>query len=197
MSPVAIPAWSANGVLPPINTAQPASTERSPYVVSLTEFVLRFGQTPERTKVLDGFMRYRAALSAVGLTNGFQWLDGSFLEDIEIIESRPPNDIDVVTFYRLPTGKSQGDLLAQAPELFATGAATNMKLKGSYSVDPYLVHLGSSAERLTQLSAYWYSMWSHRRNHIWKGFVQIDLAPIDDAAAMGILSNLSNPGVAP
>lgn len=55
MSAVAIPAWTADGVLPPINASQPVSPERSPYVVSLTDYVLRFGDTAERRTVLDGF----------------------------------------------------------------------------------------------------------------------------------------------
>jgi hypothetical protein len=90
MSPVAIPAWTAEGVLPPIDAAQPVSTERSPYAVSLTDYVLRFGDTPGRRTVLDGLLRYRAALHALGLVSGFQWLDGSFLEHVERIEGRPP-----------------------------------------------------------------------------------------------------------
>ena len=36
--------------------------------------------------------KYRAALRAVGFDRGFQWLDGSFVED------RVPKDLDVVSF---------------------------------------------------------------------------------------------------
>lgn len=42
---------------------------------------------------------------------------------------------------------------------------------------------GGYAERLTRHSAYWYSVWSHRRNQLWKGFVQVDLAPGEDTFA--------------
>ncbi len=127
-------------------------------------------------------MRYRSALGAVGLISGFQWLDGSFLENVEVIESRAPNDIDVVTFYHLPEGKSQRELLEHAPWLISP--------KASFFVDGFLVNLASRPERLTQLSAYWYSVWSHRRNHAWKGFVQIDLATVEDALAANVLANL-------
>ncbi|WP_414651656.1 DUF6932 family protein [Hafnia paralvei] len=34
----------------------------------------------------------------MGLAEGFQWVDGSFTENIELIERRTPNDVDVVTF---------------------------------------------------------------------------------------------------
>jgi hypothetical protein len=163
-------------------------------VVSLTDFVLRLGQTVERRTVLEGYLRYRQALHAAGLTRGFQWLDGSFLENIEMIESRAPHDIDVVTFFHLPAGKSQRDLMSQFPDLFPTDQSV---LKSTYHVDGYVVDLGTAPERLTQRSAYWYSLWSHRRNQLWKGFVQIDLAPSEDAVAMMTCASLGTQGAQP
>lgn len=189
MSTVAIPAWTPEGVLPPVNSAQPVSVERSPYVVSLTDYVLRFSDTPERRAVLSGFLEYRGALHAAGLINGFQWLDGSFLEQVELLENRAPNDLDVVTFYHLPAGKTQRDVLAAAPTLFNHG-----RLKAQYRVDAYPIHLGMKPEQLTRWSAYWYSMWSHRRNRLWKGFVQVDLAPVEDASARATLAVASGAG---
>jgi hypothetical protein len=192
MSPVAIPAWTADGVLPPINASQPVSPERSPYVVSLTDYVLRFSDTAERRTVLDGFLRYRSALHAAGVLQGFQWLDGSFLEHVELIEGRAPNDVDVVTFYRLPAGLSQAQLAAKAGALFEHDS-----VKMEFRVDGYLVHLGMDAERLTHQSAYWYSVWSHRRNQLWKGFVQLDLAPGEDIVATATLASLTTTGGRP
>lgn len=188
MTSVAIPAWTAEGVLPPINAAQPVSPERSPYVVSLTEYVLRFGETPERRTVLRGLLHYRVVLHAAGLVSGFQWLDGSFLEHVERIEGRPPNDVDVVTFYRLPSGISQAQLARRAG--WAGELLDHAAVKRNYHVDGYLVDLGMDPERLTRQSAYWYSVWSHRRNQLWKGFVQVDLALRDDAAAAATLGSL-------
>jgi hypothetical protein len=192
MSPVAIPAWTADGVLPPIDASQPVSPERSPYVVSLTDYVLRFSDTPERRSVLDGFLRYRAALHGAGVVQGFQWLDGSFLEHVELIEGRAPNDVDVVTFYRLPEGLSQKQLLAEAGALF-----DHASVMTAHRVDGYLVHLGMDAERLTRHSAYWYSVWSHRRNQLWKGFVQLDLSPAEDTVAAATLASLTIAGGRP
>lgn len=190
MSTVAIPAWTADGVLPPINSSQPVSAERSPYVVSLTDYVLRFSDTPERRTVLDGFLRYRRALHEVGLVSGFQWLDGSFLEHVERVERRPPRDVDVVTFYRLPAGRTQQQVLDAAPSLFQDHAG----VKTEYRVDGYHEHLGMEAERLTKRTAYWYSVWSHRRTQLWKGFVQVDLAPRDDRVAVATLDSSSRGG---
>lgn len=186
MIPVAIPAWTAEGVLPPINVAQPVSPERSPYLVSLTDYILRFGDTPERRAILDGLLRYRAALQELGLVSGFQWLDGSFLEHVERMEGRAPNDVDVVTFFRLPQGRSQRDLLSAQPQLF-----DHNDVKTSYRVDAYLADLGMNPERLARQSAYWYSVWSHRRNQLWKGFVQVDLAPTEDGVAAATLVSLN------
>lgn len=195
MNTVALPSWNSLGLIPPIDEQQPASAERSPYTVSLTDFVLRFGQTQPRRVVLDGFLKYRAALHAAGLVSGFQWVDGSFLENVEVIEARTPNDIDVVTFFDLPAGKSQIDMLQQFPDLFPTTRVVQQKLKDTYSVDAYVEHLGKAPSRLVRQSSYWYSMWSHRRNQAWKGFVQIDLAPTGDALAIAQLANLASQGV--
>ncbi len=189
MSTVSIPPWTAEGVLPPIDATQPASPERSPYVVSLTDCVLRFGDTGERRVVLDGLLRYRAALHTLGLVSGFQWLDGSFLEHVELLEGRAPNDVDVVSFYRLPSGVSQTQLAVRAASLLS-----HASVESRYRVDAYLVHLGMEPERLTRQTAYWYSMWAHRRNNLWKGFVKIDLAPTEDASASATLASLSGAG---
>ncbi len=195
MNTVALPPWNSLGLIPPINEQQPTSAERSPYTVSLTDFVLRFGQTQPRKLVLDGFLKYRDSLHAAGLVSGFQWLDGSFLENVEILEARDPNDIDVVTFFDLPAGKSQVDMLQLFPDLFPTTRAAKKKLKDTYFVDAYVEHLGKAPGRLVRQSTYWYSMWSHRRNQTWKGYVQIDLAPTGDALAKAQLDNLARPGV--
>lgn len=102
MTTVAIPQWNTLGLLPPIDPVNPTSAERSPYPVALLDVILRFATSPERCKVLKGFLDYRAALHGMGLVNGFQWLDGSFTEQVETLERRSPRDIDVVTFVYTP-----------------------------------------------------------------------------------------------
>ena len=183
MPTVVIPAWTSSGVIPPVSSAGPASAERSPYVVSLSEFVLRFGSSAKRNQILNGFLRYRDRLHVAGLTTGFQWLDGSFLENIELTETRDPNDLDVVTFYSLPLGTTQQQILSLDPDLFPLTVSGRANLKMSFFVDAYMVSLGSRASVLVQQSTYWYSMWSHRRDSRWKGYLQIDLDPSKDALA--------------
>lgn len=189
MTTAAIPDWTTLGVLPPIDPLNPTSANRSPYRVSITDFVLRFATSSERCRIVDGLLRYRFALRELGLCTGFQWLDGSFLEDVETIQSRPPNDVDVVTFYHLPAGDSQHDIQTKSPELFDPG-----HVKSAYHVDAYVMHLGTAPRLLVRRSSYWYSLWSHRRNLAWKGFVEIDLDGNGDSDARALLSAQSSSG---
>jgi hypothetical protein len=190
MTTVAIPDWNAQGVIPPLYSHDSTSAERSPYRVSLTDLVLRFGTTPQRRTILDGLLRFRAALHQAGLSNGFQWVDGSFLERIELVESRDPRDIDVVTFFRLPDGHTQTSLIDAHPGLFDP-----RETKMRFRVDGYFVDLFSAApEALIQKATYWYSLWSHRRDSLWKGYLQVDLAQPDDAAATASLDAMGREG---
>ncbi len=188
MSTVVIPAWTANGLIPPVSSAGPTSAERSPYVVSLSEFVLRFASSAKRKQILYGFLQYRSRLHAAGLTTGFQWIDGSFLENIEVNESRDPNDLDVVTFFALPIGVTQQQIQSRAPDAFPVTGGERTTLKNLFFVDPYFVSLGSRAHLLVQQSVYWSSIWSHRRDSTWKGYLQIDLDPQEDALAVSHLT---------
>lgn len=178
MATVPIPAWNASGILPPVSSTAPTSADRSPYTVSLSEFVLRFGTSPKRQQILSGFLQYRRRLHSAGFTTGFQWLDGSFLENVETTEIRDPNDLDVVTFFSLPVGLTQEQVAANAPDLL-----DRSHLKTTYLVDAFFVSLGSQAISLVERSAYWYSMWAHRRDSTWKGYLQVDLDSVEDALA--------------
>ncbi len=189
MTTATIPDWTAQGVLPPIDLLDPTSANRSPYQASITDFVLRFAGSKARCQIIEGLLNYRAALHKAGLASGFQWVDGSFLEEVETLESRPPKDVDVVTFFQLPTGETQGDIAAKNSKLF-----DHDDVKTTYHVDAYLVHLGSASERLVRQSSYWYSVWSHRRNLAWKGFVEIDLDDTHDPDARALLKTYSANG---
>lgn len=183
----AIPAWNSSGVLPPIRPGNPGnSLDRSPYLVDLVSIIDRFATSPERIAILDGFLRFRAALHHAEIISGFQWLDGSFFEQIEVLENRPPKDMDVVTFFELPEGKDQSSLVQEHHFLF-----DGEYIKENYSIDAYYSLLGKPTD-LWQVKNinYWYSIWSHRRNGLWKGFVQVDLNPVQDSDARAVLSQL-------
>lgn len=184
------PNWNHQGIVPPVPPAPLLATDypRSPYQVSLVDVVQRFSTSPKRIEILRGFLRYRAALHSAGLTQGFQWLDGSFLENKEKMLLQGPEDIDVATFYHLPTGITQSQLNISDPLTFGPDGLAR---KAHYSVDAYLISLGMSPiERLVAQSHYWYGVFSHsRRNFLWKGFLQIDLTSGEDAAAAAFMAN--------
>jgi hypothetical protein len=141
----------------------------------------------ERLDILKGFLKYRLQLHSIGIVTGFQWLNGSFLENVEIIRGVAPQDIDVTTFFYLPNGiKSEEELGARYPELFDP-----QKLKQKYHVDGYSVCLHPNRlSHCIQQTNYWYSVWSHQRDTFhWKGFVQIDLDPLEDQS---LTSNVLN-----
>ena len=70
----------------------------SPYAATALEVVTTFGDSPERQVILRGWLAHRAAMREAGFRKGFQWLDGSFVED------KQPRDLDIVTFLYRPTG---------------------------------------------------------------------------------------------
>ncbi|SFM70294.1 DUF6932 family protein [Marinobacter zhejiangensis] len=179
-----IPGWTSVGIVPPIRPgADGTSADRSPYQVELAQFCEQLGTTPERRAILSGLLDFRQALHQAGVVQGFQWLDGSFMEQVEVTEGRAPRDVDVVTFFYLPAGETQGSLAGRAQTLF-----DHSRLKQVYNVDAYFSILGQplSSPMVKQIS-YWYSLWSHRRDGLWKGFVQVSLAPDQDAAATQVL----------
>jgi hypothetical protein len=187
MTTVAIPSWNVLGLLPPIDSNIPTSPDRSPYRVSLKDVVMRFATTPERRNVLSGFLKYRQALHRSGFKSGFQWLNGSFTENVEMIEKRPPRDVDVVTFLHTPEHFVLSDT---NKEIF-----DNDHAKSFFSVDAYIVELDElSSDQIVIHSAYWYSMWSHRRNQAWKGFLQIELEPAEDIEAIAWLEQFETTG---
>lgn len=195
MSGNSILSWNHHGVLPPIDpSSNPTSRRRSPYKVSLSDFVLQFSTSTHRQNLLSGFLSFRSELHRIGINIGFQWLDGSFLECVESLRSRPPNDIDVVTFYVVPEGQTQQKLEAKNPKLF-----DHDYIKDNYYVDGYFFELkGSTIGKLIAESTYWYSLWSHQRNSLlWKGYLQIDLSPTEDDIALSSLNRTKSQGGLP
>jgi len=187
-----IPEWNMSGVIPPIRPGLSGNHfDRSPYEATLLEFVTRFATSATRIEIIDGLLKYRRELHSCGITKGFQWLDGSFMEMIESLEARQPADIDVVSFFYLPDGKSQQELAVTNRNLF-----NSTKIKMKFYVDAYTFQLGfpTDSDQAREI-AYWYSMWAHRRDEIWKGFVQVDLAPSEDEAAMEALTKIREGGV--
>ena len=180
---VTIPEWNSDYVLPPLR-ATPDSRlpqSRRPHKATALEVVHRFAISKERSSILFGFLDYRLALHDLGIVDGFQWVNGSFVENIEARNSQHPRDIDVVTFYHPPEDHDNRHLRLFDPE--------QMLLE--YHVDARGVRLGlpMTPERVETVS-YWHSMWTHRKDGLWKGMVEVDLDPKDDEAALQTLTSL-------
>jgi hypothetical protein len=171
-----IPAFTAAGLLPPF-VGDPADLrQRSPYATRLRDIILRFATSARRCEILQGWLAHRKALHSLGFIDGFQWVDGSFCEQLV---GREPNDVDIVTFFVQPSGADLRALAATRPEVFDPRLS-----KGQYQCDAYFVtlHAGRFAE--PRVVSYWYSLFSHRRHDLaWKGILQVPLTPMDDADA--------------
>lgn len=173
-----IPDWDAMGVLPPFDPQDPTTRQgRSPFDATMVELVGRYATSPERIEILRGLLAFRASLHRLGYVVGFQWIDGSFSEDIERIEGRAPRDVDVVSFV--------GELgVPQNPSEDDEEALDHDKAKERFRVDGYFVELDAvPPSMLVEQAAYWHGIWSHRRTERWKGFLRIDLDPQHDATA--------------
>jgi hypothetical protein len=175
-----IPDWNPFGILPPIRPGSTAiAHDRSPYCATPLALCRRFGHTPDRRRILQGLMALRAELSAAGLADGFQWINGSFVEDSESTRGRSPGDVDVVRFVGLGDAMRQRQLIASHRVLFYSQEA-----KAWFQVDHYLIatDVDLDAEQARRV-AYWYSLWSHRReDQRWKGFVELSLSDDDTDA---------------
>ena len=177
-----IPPFDSNLVLPPHLGDPRRSDQLSPYPCTTVELCQRFSGSPERRAILNGFLLFRQRLAALGV-HGFQWLDGSFLEDIETLESRHPGDIDVVTFY-VPTSLNFNTTVVSAfPEF-----VDNDMSKRNFKVDHFAVDIGFNGFLTVEFARFWTGLFSHRRNAVWKGMLRVELnTAADDTAAASLL----------
>lgn len=169
------------GIIPPVRPGEsPTGLDRSPYRVTMDELILKYAISSDRAMILQGLLNYRMALHGLGVTTGSQWIDGSFVENIEDLETRSPNDVDVVSFIALPASQTQATLFPSLMPLMDKNHT-----KAVYKVDAAILVASQISIRSI---CYWYSVWSHRRNGLWKGFVEIDLNPSGDAVAQSSLT---------
>lgn len=183
MSSSGIPPFSPSGLLPPYLGANPGASSlgMSPYRTTIDEFITRFNTSDERREILRGFLRFRQRTRTLGL-QGWQWLDGSFLENIETNEGRAPRDLDVVTFSPRPASlQSLGALqawVAQNLDVFNPDQA-----KANFRCDARFVDLRFPAYDVVSQARYWFGLFSHQRvTAIWKGMLELEL-PQNDADA--------------
>jgi hypothetical protein len=174
-----IPEYTRDGFLPPFMGDALSPEDRSPYLVTPQELVSLFGTSPERRALIRGFLAFRRRLRLFGFVEGFQWIDGSFVEQVELKRGRPPADIDVVTFVGPAVGYATQEAFEAAcracPEIFEAA-----KVKRAYGCDAYFVNLTSAPGFVVDRVAYWAGLLSHTRTKAWKGILALDLCDDGD-----------------
>ena len=113
-----------------------------------------------------------------------------FRRTLSCSKTAPPKDIDVVSFVHTPLG------FAPTPQQLEV--LDHDQAKATFLVDCYFVEINLlPPDNLIKQSTYWYSMWSHRRNQEWKGYLEIDLSPAEDSVASAWLSAQMAGGITP
>ena len=95
--------------------------------------------------------------------------------------------MDVVTFVANPAdpGVLHAAIMAGNPNLWNRGY-----VKATYHIDHFWLPLGSLPFRVVDQTRYWYGLFSHRRDRVWKGIVAVDFNNVaGDAAARLELGN--------
>ena len=177
--PNPIPYFDHNLVLPPHLGDPVDRAQLSPYPCTTLDLCQRLGTTAARRAILEKYLSFRERLHNAGLVNGFQWLDGSFLEDVETRENRPPKDLDVVTVYWGYDKSFQAQLAINFREFASPTLA-----KATYSLDHYNFDASFNPTVTLEQTRYWILLFSHNRQGIWKGMLRIELnTPAEDEAA--------------
>jgi hypothetical protein len=182
-----IPTFTIDGVLPPyVGPDGPggAAEDMSPYSVSALEVVASLGLTEQRRAILGGWLSHRAALRGIGFDRGFQWLDGSF------VENKDPQDLDVVTFLHRPIGINDRNELAGLMRANLNLFARH-HVRATFHLDFFAADLDGTSETLVNVTRYWLGLFSHRRgDDLWKGMLQVRLEDTsDDMAALAALGS--------
>jgi hypothetical protein len=175
-----IPNFAPNGTLPPFIDGSPTDpAKRSPFGATMYQLIDRFCTTSHRAILLKGLNAYRKHLFEGGFVTGYQWIDGSFVEDVENTRGRPPGDIDVVTLFNRPL-KYQHDATswfsAYSSVLHAKYFETR-NMKPVYKCDTFAIDLDAGHISLVRDTMYWGGLFTDiRGSSEKKGIVSIPLA---------------------
>lgn len=175
-----IPEFADHGGLPSFVNGHPTlPNSRSPFLANMQEVVERFCTTEHRAILLKGLNEYRKHLHSGGFVDGWQWIDGSFVEDVEKTQKRGPSDIDLVTLYYRPV-KYQIDRQSWGTDYknhlrnryFDTNA-----IKPVYFCDTYDIDLDAGAKSIVRNTTYWFGLFSDMRGSgSKKGILEVPFA---------------------
>ena len=192
---MSLPSFDLRGLLPPFVGADATTPDRSPYWTTIQELAAAFGTTPHRRQLLRNLIAYRALLADDGYVSGIQFIDGSFVENVEMFARRAPSDIDVFSVLNVPA-KYLADPLAWTSSglpFWQLEIADRDHNKRRFNLDTYaLLFEEAQAQpmKLIDNIIYWYGLFSHQRDTLaWKGFAGLSLDPIGDRAALAALGS--------
>ena len=180
-----IPPFTHSGILPPYLGDSPGDMPdlMSPYVTCIAHIVNRFGFSEKRREILKGLIKYRAHLRELGISEGFQWIDGSFVESKAV-----PKDVDIVTFVDWEMPELNADERVKLEE--SMHILVNPLSIDNFLCDARFVNFFySKRDKLVSVSRYWFGLFSHRRETFeWKGLLQIPLDQCADSVALEALN---------
>jgi hypothetical protein len=170
--------------LPPHLGNRRDPSDVSPYQCTTEELCQCFATSSARTRLLHGLLDFRADLFSAGV-HGFQWIVGSFVENIEAREGRDPADIDVATFAFTPENSASLEVVVVRGDIEIIDID---RIKDTYHVDHYLVPLDSHPKYLVEYTRYLFGLYSHRRDDKWKGILVIELCDqtLDNKARLAL-----------
>lgn len=186
-----IPDFAPNGALPPFIDGNPTDpAKRSPFKVDIFQLVDRFCTTRRRAELLMGLNAYRKHLFQGGFISGYQWIDGSFVEDVEENRGRPPSDIDIVTLFNRPVRYQVDPALwpKEYSSFLHIKFFETRNMKPVYNCDTFSVDLEAGQESLVRDTMYWGGLFTDIRGSTEKkGIVSIPLAtdPMEFRAVEG------------
>ena len=184
-----LPNFNAEGILPPFYGGTiTTGSSHSPYDTKAVQVVQTLCTSDTRRKIAAGWLGHREGLRQAGVTEGFQWIGGSYLEN------REPRDIDVVTFFNATevasqVGLNKSEFMTQHRHLFFTS-----ETKARFLVDAYFVDTSLPFAAALKQSAFWLNLFSHQRGtRLWKGMLKVDLVQgsAHDLDATDLLEALS------
>ena len=157
----------------------------------MSEIIGRFASSPRRRALLSGLLNYRQLLNGLGYVSGLQFINGSFVEDVENREGRDPNDIDVFSFLERPIRyRTDATLWRNVGFPEWSNQIVNRSLNMTrFGLDTYAVAIDQiSGLDFILATTYWSSLFAHKRmTHDWKGFLRVPIDFSDDVVARALL----------
>lgn len=186
-----IPEFIKSGVLPPYifdSEDEDLNGKLSPYTCSSLKLCKRFGTTENRINILKKLLLFRKKMHKENIRIGFQWLYGSFVENIEVSQKREPKDLDIITFYRGFSESGIQELKKTFPEYLSPKSSLK-----KYNLDHSAFIMDISPEFTVELLMNSMQLCTHTRKGEWKGILRLEInTPEEDETALNYLENVKN-----